>query len=49
MKIGRFYFGPPKSGEVYYLRMLLNIVNGVTSYVGIRTLNGIVHVTSRLS
>lgn len=36
---------PSTSGEVYYLRVLLNIVRGPTSFEEIRTVNGFVHET----
>ncbi|KAK9742462.1 hypothetical protein RND81_03G174700 [Saponaria officinalis] len=41
--IGRIYFAPPNSGELYYLRLLLNIVKGDTSYADIRTVDGVIH------
>ncbi|KAF8388771.1 hypothetical protein HHK36_025451 [Tetracentron sinense] len=41
--IGRLYYAHPNSGERYYLRMLLNIVRGSTSYEDIRTINGNVY------
>lgn len=41
--IGRLTYAHPNSGERYFLRMLLNIVRGATSYEDIRTVNGIVH------
>ncbi|XP_071727994.1 uncharacterized protein [Rutidosis leptorrhynchoides] len=43
--IGRMHFVPPKSGECYYLRILLNKVRGPTCYEDIRTVNGIVYDT----
>ncbi|KAK9669021.1 hypothetical protein RND81_13G103600 [Saponaria officinalis] len=45
MTIGRIYFAPPNSGELYYLRLLLNIVKGATSYADIRTVNGVIYPT----
>ncbi|KAK9713984.1 hypothetical protein RND81_06G063400 [Saponaria officinalis] len=45
MTISRIYFAPPNSGELYYLRLLLNIVKGATSYADIRTVNGVIHPT----
>ncbi|XP_071714220.1 uncharacterized protein [Rutidosis leptorrhynchoides] len=39
------HFVPPKSGECYYLRILLNKVRGPTCYEDIRTVNGIVYDT----
>ena len=35
----------PASGELYYLRMLLNIVRGPKRYEEIRTVNQVVHLT----
>ncbi|XP_020972762.1 uncharacterized protein LOC110269328 [Arachis ipaensis] len=43
--IGRIFFVPPGSGEIYYLRLLLNFVRGPTSYEDIRTINGILYPT----
>ncbi|KAK9724002.1 hypothetical protein RND81_05G040500 [Saponaria officinalis] len=43
MSIGRIYFAPPNSGELYYLQLLLNTVKGATSYDDIRTVDGVVH------
>ena len=44
--IGRIYYAHPKSGERYYPRMLLNTVEGYTSYEDIKTVAGVVHATS---
>ena len=44
-RIGRIMYIHPSSSELYYLRMLLNIVKGVRNYKEIRTVNGIVHST----
>ncbi|XP_057808736.1 uncharacterized protein LOC131023211 [Salvia miltiorrhiza] len=41
--IGRVVYLPPGSGEMYYLRCLLNIVRGPTCYADIRTVNVIVY------
>jgi hypothetical protein len=43
--IGRLYYAHPSSGDMYYLRMLLNTVNGCTSYKDIRTVNGVEYPT----
>jgi len=43
--IGRIYYAHPTSGKRYYLRMLLNTVKGCTSYMQIRTVDGMVHPT----
>jgi len=37
--VGRIHFVPPGSGEKFYLRTLLNYVNGPTSYDEIKTVN----------
>ncbi|KAF7826522.1 ATP-dependent DNA helicase PIF1 [Senna tora] len=42
---GRLHFVPPGSGELYYLRLLLNSTKGPTSYADIRTINNIVYTT----
>ncbi|XP_016172700.1 uncharacterized protein LOC107615100 [Arachis ipaensis] len=39
--IGRLFFVPPSYGDLYYLRMLLNIVRGPTSYQDVKTYNGV--------
>ncbi|XP_056685581.1 uncharacterized protein [Spinacia oleracea] len=44
-KIGRIYYVHPASGELYYLRMLLDIVTGSTTFGEIRTVNGIEYAT----
>jgi hypothetical protein len=43
--IGRMYFCSPLQGERYYLRLLLTVVRGSTSYADLRTVNGVVHPT----
>ncbi|XP_019157027.1 PREDICTED: uncharacterized protein LOC109153628 [Ipomoea nil] len=45
--IGRIFFVPPGSGEIYYLRCLLNIVRGPTSFKDIMTFNGVEYMTFR--
>jgi len=37
------YFVHPTAGEQYYLRMLLSIVRGATSFENLRTVNGILY------
>ena len=44
-KIGRLYYASPTEGERFYLRMLLMIVKGATSYEDIRTYNGTIYQT----
>ncbi|KAK1650868.1 hypothetical protein QYE76_068673 [Lolium multiflorum] len=39
-KIGRIYYVQPNVGELYYLRMLLMIVKGATSYEDLKTYQG---------
>src|SRR4051794_384472 len=41
--IGRVYFAGPAAGERYYLRMLLYIMKGPTSWEDLRTVNGIIY------
>ncbi|XP_047949496.1 uncharacterized protein LOC125195385 [Salvia hispanica] len=45
--IGRLFYVPPGSGDIYYLRCLLNIVRGATSYEDIRRVNGVQYDTFR--
>ncbi|XP_019183233.1 PREDICTED: uncharacterized protein LOC109178135 [Ipomoea nil] len=45
--IGRIFYVPPASGEMYYLRSLLNIVRGPKSFQDIRTVNGVEYLTFR--
>lgn len=37
--IGRLHYVPPGTGELYYMRLLLTIQRGCTSYESIRTVN----------
>lgn len=46
-RIGRIMYVHPSAGERYYLRMLLNVVKGATSFEDIRTVNGVLHPTFR--
>ncbi|CAH9134225.1 unnamed protein product, partial [Cuscuta epithymum] len=43
--VGRLYFVRPGIGEKYYLRMLLNVVRGPTSFEELKTVNGTIHAT----
>lgn len=45
LALGRMYFVPPTAGERFYLRTLLSVVRGPTSFLDLRTYNGIVHPT----
>ncbi|XP_042005907.1 uncharacterized protein LOC121754649 [Salvia splendens] len=45
--IGRFFYVPPGSGDMYYLRCLLNVIRGATSYEDIKCVNGIQYATFR--
>ena len=41
--IGRTYYIHPNSGELYYLRLLLNHQKGITSFEQLRTTNNITY------
>ena len=41
--IGRIAYVHPASGELYYLRMLLNLKKGALNFDDLKTVNGIVH------
>ena len=43
--IGRIYFVQPGEGERYFLRMLLNIIKGATSFEDLRTVNNDLYPT----
>lgn len=45
LSIGRIYYVPPGSGEMYYLRTLLNFSKGPMSYEDIKTINGVLYPT----
>ena len=40
-QIGRMYYAHPSSGERFYLRLLLTVVTGATSFEDLRTFQGI--------
>ncbi|ONL92436.1 hypothetical protein ZEAMMB73_Zm00001d027245, partial [Zea mays] len=46
-QVGRIVSAHPAEGERYYLRVLLNHVTGATSYVGLRTVDGVTLPTFR--
>jgi hypothetical protein len=43
--IGRMYFASPSSGECFYLRMLLTVVKGATSFEDLCTFDDVLHPT----
>ena len=43
--IGRMYFVPPTAGERFYLRLLLTVVRGPTSFDDLKTINGVLYPT----
>ncbi|KAL7097082.1 hypothetical protein ACP275_10G120600 [Erythranthe tilingii] len=45
--VGRIHYVPPGSGEIYYLRILLNTSKGAISYSDLRTIDGVVYPTFR--
>ncbi|XP_042059616.1 uncharacterized protein LOC121804142 [Salvia splendens] len=45
--IGRLFYVAPGSGDMYYLRCLLNIVKGASSYEDITCVNGVQYDTFR--
>jgi hypothetical protein len=46
-QIGRMYYAHPSSGEHFYLRLLLTVVPGATSYEDLRTHQGVLYPTFR--
>src|SRR5882757_6906924 len=46
-QIGRMYYAHPSAGERFYLRLLLTIVKGATSYEDLRTFQGVLYPTFR--
>jgi hypothetical protein len=47
-KIGRAIYINPSCGELYYLRMLLNVAKGATSYEDLRTISGVLYQHIRM-
>ena len=45
--IGRTFFVHPSSGELYYLKLLLNHQKGATNFESIRTIDGITYPTNQ--
>ncbi|XP_019183654.1 PREDICTED: uncharacterized protein LOC109178476 [Ipomoea nil] len=45
--IGRIFYVPPATREIFYLRCLLNKIRGPTSYADIRTVNGVHYASFR--
>lgn len=43
--IGRMHFVPPGTGEIFYMRTLLNYIRGPTCYEDLRTVDTHVHLT----
>ncbi|KAL7132065.1 hypothetical protein ABFS83_12G046200 [Erythranthe nasuta] len=43
--VGMIHFVPPGSSEIYYLRILLNIAKGPSSYEELRTINNVSYPT----
>ena len=43
--ISRMYFASPSSGEQFYLRLLLTVIPGATSFAHLRMVNNVPHNT----
>jgi hypothetical protein len=46
-QIGRMYYVHPSSGECFYLRLLLTVVTGATSFEDLHTFQGVLYPTFR--
>jgi len=46
-QIGRMYYAHPSSGERFYLRLLLTVVTGATSFEDLHTFQGVLYPTFR--
>jgi len=46
-QIGRMYYAHPSAGERFYLRLLLTVVKGATSYEDLHTHQGVLYPTFR--
>jgi hypothetical protein len=46
-QIGRMYYAHPSAGERFYLRLLLTVVKGATSYEALRTFQDVLYPTFR--
>ncbi|XP_031127618.1 uncharacterized protein LOC116029715 [Ipomoea triloba] len=47
LAIGRIFYVPPRSGEIYYLRCLLNVLRGPTNFEDIKSYKGVIYPTFR--
>ncbi|KAG1043537.1 hypothetical protein G6F43_011632 [Rhizopus delemar] len=45
--VGRMYYCTPTAGERFFLRLLLTVVRGPTSFESLKTVNGVVYSTFR--
>ncbi|KAK7273568.1 hypothetical protein RIF29_14624 [Crotalaria pallida] len=45
ISIGRLNYVPPGTGELYYMRLLLNVQRGCTSYEAIKTVDNVTYST----
>lgn len=45
--IGRIYYAHPSTGEIFYLRMLLNVKKGCTSFQDLRTVGDYIYPTNQ--